>query len=212
MRPARLALLLCLGACASAPVQEPPMPRPATDFCAHALEALGLTDATLASCTALLPDLYWVNATGPGGFAGAVVVEAGVPVKARGCGAGAAWLTRIGVQDLPAARAVFVTQGLEALGALPDGFTSAHVAGDDDPSGDSRLTLKPFRLELVAPEEPTGFEAGALDAGGLGGPGHTPGPERRAVLTADPAWRFTWTIERRTAGGPWEPVSSTPCE
>jgi hypothetical protein len=37
-------------------------------------------------------------------------------------------------------------------------------------------------------------------------------PQRRAILTGDPEYRFTWTIERREMGGAWERVSVIPCE
>jgi len=183
------------------------------NFCDHVLDDLGLSGGELFECTLLMPDLYWVRATTMlKESVGAVVTRDGHAVTERGCAAGAAWLRRIQVYGLTIERPVLLVDGLYAVGALPGGFTPVHLTDKTDPQGLSRLTLSPFRLELIADvPPPSGLGAGAPDNGGTRGPGRSPTPKQRAVLTGDADYRFTWTIDRQK-GGVWETVSVTPCE
>jgi len=191
------------------------MAAPTNDFCTHALALLGFEGGTLETCTPALPDEYWVVATRKDAeYVGVVVVDDGVPDPRRGLAAGAEWLRRIRIYDLESVNIVFLAEGLQWLEALPEGFKAANLTDHDDRTGKTRFTQSPFRLELrmiEVPEVPE--EARGIDLQGTPGPG--PGgkpPQRRAILTGDPEYRFTWTIERRDGGGPWEPVSVLPCE
>ncbi|MBW2255813.1 MAG: hypothetical protein JRI25_14600 [Deltaproteobacteria bacterium] len=189
------------------------MSAPTTDFCANALALLDLEGGELETCTPALPDQYWVVATrGKGGYAGVVVVDSAVPDERRGLAAGAAWLRRIHIYDLETVNIVFLSEGLEWLDALPEDFKAAHLTDHDDRSGKTRFSKSPFRLELrmiEVAEVPEGAEG--IDLEDHHGPGAIP-PQRRAILTGDSEYQFTWAIERRERGGPWEPVSIIPCE
>jgi len=190
------------------------MTGPTTDFCANALALLGLEGGVLERCTSFLPDQYWVVATrGDDEYVGTVVVEGDVPDERRGCAAGAAWLRRIHIYEIDPINPVALSEGLEWLGALPEGFKAAHLTDHEDRSGKTRFSVSPFLLELrmvevaVVPEAARGLE---LDIRGRGDGGIP--PQRRAILTGDSEYQFTWAIERRERGGPWEPVSIIPCE
>jgi hypothetical protein len=189
------------------------MSAPTTDFCANALALLGLEGGELESCTPFLPDQYWVVATrGEEGYAGTVVLHDGVPDEQRGLAAGAAWLRRIRIYEVDPINPVALCEGLEWLDALPETFKAAHLTDHEDRSGKTRFSKSPFRLELrmieVAPEG----VGDILMEGSYGSGGGAVQPQRRAILTGDPEYRFTWTIERRDGGGAWEPVSVIPCE
>ncbi|MBW2257885.1 MAG: hypothetical protein JRI25_25245 [Deltaproteobacteria bacterium] len=191
------------------------MSAPTNDFCANALTLLGLAGGVLETCTPFLPDQYWVVATrGNEGYAGTVVLHDGVPDQRRGLAAGAAWLRRIEIYEVESINPVALCDGLEWLEALPETFEAAHLTDHEDRSGETRFSKTPFRLELrmiEVPVVPEGagdvFEGASYGAGGGGLP-----PQRRAILTGDSEYRFTWTIERRDGGGAWEPVSVAPCE
>jgi len=191
------------------------MSAPTTDFCARALAVLGLEGGVLETCTPFLPDQYWVVATREkDGYAGWVVLDGGALDQRRGLAAGAGWLRRIHIYDLQTVNAVALCEGLEWLDALPEGFKAANLTDHEDRDGTTRFSLSPFRLELrlLEPEVvPPGTEDLTLEEEY----GDVPAglePQRRAILTGDPEYRFTWTLERREGGGAWEPVSVIPCE
>jgi hypothetical protein len=210
-------LMLVTLACGSGPAgpsaKEPPMSAPTNDFCGNALALLGLEGGELESCIPFLPDQYWVVATrGSEGYAGTVVLRDGVPETRRGLAAGAAWLRRIRIYEVDTINAVALCDGLEWLEALPEGFKAGHLTDHEDRSGKTRFSKSPFRLELRMKEVPPPEVQDLLSERSYGGgPGGRPA-QRRAILTGDPEYQFTWTIERRDGSGPWEPVSMIPCE
>jgi hypothetical protein len=204
-----LTALACVaGGSKSAPPDETPMPAAATDFCANAVELLGLSGHTLQSCTSMLPDQYYVTIAGDPGYSGPVVVKDGVPVAGRGCAEGAAWLTRIRVMELEVKSPVALIESLAWLGALPEGFGPEHFTDHEDRTGTTRFSANPFRLELRRDVATEAADGGASSSHGNSEP--MPSQER-SILTADTGYTFTWTLERRLRGGPWEPLSTTPC-
>ena len=173
------------------------------DFCAGSAAAVGFPNGELLGCTENMPGMYWVRVVdGATGFAGAVIVDSGQVVTDRGYAVGAAWLKRIAIYDVPAPRSGVLAQGMEAIGALPAGFTANDVV--------EPLAMKPFRMEFVADEAEPAEPAGGGGGGRGRGPGRTPTPQKRAVLTGDDAYNFTVTFERRESGGAWQSMSTEP--
>jgi hypothetical protein len=166
--------------------------------CANAASALGHPGAAVNLCTEMdvLPGVFLVMLQTDDGYVSQTVVtdEQGEPIPSGTPGAAAAFLARHRVADRPDLQAKPVVFAMQALGALPPGWSAEHLGGPSPEGVAPGLSHDPLQLTLVRSVSP-----GRGPAGGVAPPRF-----ERAVLRD---LHGPWHLERHDMGD-WVAVST----
>ncbi|HWF85228.1 MAG TPA: hypothetical protein VG222_10285 [Vicinamibacterales bacterium] len=172
-----------------------------------------------------LPEIYWVRIGSGSNVLGApFIVRNGELISTKGYATASAWLRRAVMPLKDAPEADYVAQVLGGYDALPLGWSTAGVDGNDASTGErGGIRLHPFELKLVWPGyvhtrsrlHKAPFDGPPTPPFPPGGPGPTGGyapPQACRAILKEVDGKLTWIVEQHQADGTWTLLLKEPIE